>query len=216
MGRNCNFEVPIAIKYKREKEISIMESIKKNNDEKTAAIFLAEGFETVEALAVVDLLRRAGINICMVSVTDDKNVTTSHGITVVADALLKDVDFDSLDMMILPGGMPGTLNLEKHAELMKRLDSFNEKGGMIAAICAAPSILAHRGILKGIHAGAYPGYEKDLEDGGAIVSMNSSTTDGRIITARGMGCAVDFGLDIIAMLKGQSESDRIRKAIVAC
>lgn len=181
-----------------------------------SAIFLAEGFETVEALAVVDLMRRAGLEIQMVSISGQKEVTTSHKITVKADKILSEVDWDSLDMMILPGGMPGTKNLEACDELMKKLDQFYTNGGRVSAICAAPYILAHRGILKGKKAGVYPGYEAELEAGGATVSMSPSTWDGRVITGRGMGCATLFGLDIIESLAGKEKADAIRKAIVLC
>ena len=121
-----------------------------------AGIFFAEGYEEIEALTVVDLCRRAGVEICMISVTGNDSVTGSHGICVKMDALLKEVDFSGLDMLILPGGMPGTKNLEGCAPLMEQLDRFYADGKWVAAICAAPSIFGHRGYLEGREAVCYP------------------------------------------------------------
>lgn len=180
------------------------------------AIFLADGFETVEALAVVDILRRAGIENQMVSISENEMVVTSHSIGVKADIRLSEVDFNALDMMILPGGMPGTKNLEACEELMQALDAFYAAGKKIAAICAAPSILAHRGMLKGKRACSYPNFEEHLTAGGATVTKDAATVDGNMITARGMGCAVEFGLTIVAQLVGSEKAEEIRRSIVAC
>ena len=121
------------------------------------AVFFADGFEEIEALTVVDICRRAGIAVEMVSVKEEKEVTGSHGICVKTDVLFDEVDFESLDMLVLPGGMPGTRNLEKHQGLMAQLDSFYAAGRYVAAICAAPTVMGHRGILKGRKACCYPG-----------------------------------------------------------
>ena len=179
---------------------------------KNIGIFFAEGYEEIEALTVVDMCRRAGINIQMVSVTGERMVTGSHKIAVEMDMLFEEVDFDGLDMIVLPGGMPGTLNLEAHAGLMARVDDFNREGRGLAAICAAPSILGHKGLLKGRKACSYPGFEKDLE--GAEVAFDSVAVSDHVITSRGMGCAIDFSLAIISKLCGEEEAERLAKAII--
>lgn len=165
------------------------------------AVFFAEGYEEIEALTVVDLCRRAGIETQMVSVTGEACVTGSHGIKVKMDMQYEEVAFDSLDMIVLPGGMPGTKNLEAHEGLMSQVDAFDKAERYIAAICAAPSIFGHRGILKGRTACCYPGFEKDLE--GAQVVENSVSVSEHVITSRGMGCAIDFSLAIITALCGE-------------
>ena len=113
------------------------------------AIFFATGYEEIEALTVVDILRRAGEEITMVSVTDERSVTSSHGVEVTMDKVLSEVNFDETDVIVLPGGMPGTKNLEACAALMEQVDAFVQAGKTVAAVCAAPSILGHRGLLKG-------------------------------------------------------------------
>ena len=123
-------------------------------------VFFAPGYEEIEALAVVDILRRAGIETDMVSITGEKKVTGSHKITVEMDKLFEEIDFEKTDMIVLPGGMPGTTNLEAFEPLMKQVESFYEKEKYVAAICAAPSILGHRGMVKGRNACANPGYDR--------------------------------------------------------
>lgn len=176
------------------------------------AVFFAEGYEEIEALTVVDLCRRAGIETVMVGVTDDKCVTGSHGIPVVMDMGLLDVDFDALDMIVLPGGMPGTKNLEACELLMEKVDAFYAAGKDVAAICAAPSILGHRGILNGKRACCYPGFEEHLN--GAVVSENSVETDGNVITGRGMGCAIDFSLAIVEKYAGNENAKSLGRGII--
>lgn len=175
-------------------------------------MFFGTGYEEVEALAVIDILRRAGVDVSMVSITGEKKVTSSHKVTVEMDCLLEEVDFDQTKMILLPGGMPGTINLEDCEPLMKQLDSFYEQKKAIGAICAAPSILGHRGMLKGRNACCYPSFESHLE--GAAVSQNPCEISDFIITARGMGCAVDFGLAVLGFLRGQEAADKIAEAIV--
>lgn len=179
---------------------------------KKIAIFFAEGYEEIEALTVVDLCRRAGIEADMVSVTDSLQVTGAHKIPVVMDMLLSDVDFNSLDMIVLPGGMPGTSNLEKVPKLMDEVKAFCAAGKYIAAICAAPSVFGHLGLLKGKTACCYPGFEDDLT--GANVTLNSCEADGNIITSRGMGCAIDFSLKIIEKLENGDKASEIGKKII--
>lgn len=179
--------------------------------EKTA-IFLATGFEEIEALTVVDLLRRATIEISTVSITGERNVTGSHNITVEADTLLEDVDFNNLDMIILPGGMPGTSNLAACKPLTDKIKEFDEKDKMLCAICAAPTVFGGLGILKGKKACCFPGREGDLL--GADVQTTSVTKDGHFITSRGMGTAIDFGLAIIEHYQGSDAATSMASKIV--
>lgn len=176
------------------------------------AIFLADGFEEIEALTVVDLLRRANIEISTVSIMGRKNVTGSHNITVEADALLEETDFDSLDMLILPGGMPGTTNLADCKALTDKIKEFDEKDKMLCAICAAPTVFGKLGILKGKKACCFPGREDDLL--GADVRTSSVTKDGHFITSRGMGTAIDFGLAIIEHYQGSDAATSMASKIV--
>ena len=176
------------------------------------AIFLADGFEEIEALTVVDLLRRADIDITTVSIMGRKNVTGSHKITVEADSLLEDTDFDSLDMLILPGGMPGTTNLGACKALTDKIKEFDEKDKMLCAICAAPTVFGGLGILKGKKACCFPGREGDLL--GADVQTTPVTKDGHFITSRGMGTAMDFGLAIIEHYQGIDAATSMASKIV--
>lgn len=176
------------------------------------AVFFADGYEEIEALTVVDLCRRAGIETIMVGVTNDKCVTGSHGIPVVMDMGLLDVDFDSLDMIVLPGGMPGTKNLEACELLMDKVDAFFAAGKDVAAICAAPSIFGHRGIVDGKKACCYPGFEEHMT--GAVVTKNSVEAEGNVITSRGMGCAIDFSLAIVEKYAGAEKAKALSEAII--
>jgi len=176
------------------------------------SIFLAEGFETCEALLVVDLCRRAGLNIEMVSISDELTVTSSHKVPVIADKTLKDVDFDAQDMIVLPGGMPGTLNLEACEPLMAKLDEFYKAGKCISAVCAAPSIFGHRGYMKGREATSYPGFEEDLKD--ANYTLNPVAISDFITTSRGLGTSIDFGLSIVERFCGKEAADNLAHKIV--
>ena len=176
------------------------------------AVFFGTGYEEIEALTVVDILRRAGIETEMVSITGEKAVTSSHQITVAMDKVLQEVDFEALDMIVLPGGMPGTKNLEACEPLMEQVDAFVTGGKMVAAICAAPSILGHRGFLKGKDACSYPSFESHLE--GANVLKQPAVTDGNIITGRGMGAAVPFALAILEKLAGKEVAQKMAETIV--
>lgn len=173
-------------------------------------LFLANGFETIEALAVVDMLRRAKIDVKTVGVTG-KIVTSSHNIDVTADIEIDEFDVKDADAVVLPGGMPGTLNLEADKTVQGAVDYCVENKKYICAICAAPSILGHKGLLKGKEAICFPGFENDLT--GAILSDKYVVTDGLIITARGAGVAVDFGLEIVKAIKGEETAENVRKTI---
>lgn len=173
--------------------------------------FLADGFEEVEALAAVDMIRRAGIELKTIGI-GSKFITGAHNIRIESDCSESEIVLnEELDGIILPGGMPGTLNLENSETVQRAIDFALENNKYICAICAAPSILGHRGILKDKEAIAYPGFEKDLE--GAIISDKHVVRDGKIITAKGAGVAVDFGLEIVAAVSGKEKADEIRKAI---
>ncbi|MBQ8005639.1 MAG: DJ-1/PfpI family protein [Clostridia bacterium] len=176
-------------------------------------MFLANGFEEIEALCPLDLMRRASINVKTVSVNEDEFVTGSHGITVKADITADKLCDSAPEMVILPGGLPGTTNLEASATVQKALDDALVSNAYICAICAAPSVLGKRGILKGKEAICYPGFEQYLE--GARISDKKVVTDGKIITAAGMGVSLDFGLAIVSALCGKEKAEELRKGVRA-
>ena len=174
-------------------------------------VFLADGFEEIEALAPIDILRRAKVEVKTVGVTGEQ-IVSSHKVTFVPDITCDKIILDSdLDMVVLPGGMPGTLNLEASEAVQKAVDFCVENDKFIAAICAAPSILGHKGLLKGKSAVCFPGFEKDLE--GAKVEDKLVVADGKIVTAKGAGACIEFGLKLAELVTGKSESDRIRSGM---
>ena len=178
-------------------------------------VFLADGFEEIEALTPVDLLRRAGADVMTVSIYPGrKNVTGARGIEVVADTTIDVTDTSEAEMIVLPGGMPGTVNLLECGPLMEIVDRQNAGGGRIAAICAAPArILGARGLLAGKKATCYPGLEKMMK--GATPVIKTVVTDKNITTSRGLGTAVDFACELITLLYGSSRSEEIRSSVVA-
>lgn len=180
---------------------------------KKIAVFFAEGYEEIEALTVVDICRRGGLEIDMVSVTGQRTVKSSHGVRVSMDKLFEEADFAEYDMLVLPGGMPGTKNLEAHAGLMAQVDAFYETGKYIAAICAAPSIFGHKGILKGRKACSYPSFESHLE--GAEVTAGPVEISDNVVTSRGMGTAVSFGLAILSIYLGEEKAKEMAATIVS-
>ena len=175
-------------------------------------IFLAEGFEEIEALAPLDLLRRAGVEVRTVGV-GSRTVVGSHSIPVVADMLDTELRDDSPEMIILPGGMPGTLNLNASEIVHKAIRNAVDSGAYICAICAAPLILGRLGLLSGKEAICYPGFEDELV--GAKISEKTVAVDGKIITAKGMGAAIDFGLTLVATLKGNEIAENLRKTTIS-
>lgn len=179
---------------------------------KKAVIFLAEGFEEVEAMTPVDLLRRAGVQVEMLSVDGLDTVTGSHGIEITVNNSLNNADISDADLLILPGGMPGTKNLDASREVAEALISADKQGKLIAAICAAPSVLGHLGLLEGKSATCYPGFESELN--GAEYLEESVVVDGNIITSRGVGTAIDFGLKLTALLVDDNTSKDLGKGIV--
>ncbi|GAA0797089.1 DJ-1 family protein [Clostridium sp. AF19-22AC] len=179
---------------------------------KRVSVFLADGFEEIEGLTVVDLLRRAGVHVDTVSVSGSLVIHGAHGIGVNADVLFGNMDFSDVDMLVLPGGMPGTVHLQEHAGLEELLKEFYEKQAYIAAICAAPSILGALGFLKGRTACSYPSMEGTLT--GADVVRESVAVDGHIITSRGMGTAIPFALTLISILCGQEKADEVSESVI--
>lgn len=177
---------------------------------KKVNVYLAEGFEEVEALTVVDYLRRAEINVDMVSVTGELMVKGAHEIVVKADSLFDENTY--ADMVVLPGGMPGTLYLKEHEGLRKLLLKYNAENKNIAAICAAPTVLGSNGILKDKKAVCYPGMEDGLNC--IEVPEEKVVTDGNITTSKGPGTAVIFALRLISILRGKEVENKIRKSII--
>lgn len=180
---------------------------------KKIGIFMADGCEEIEGLTVVDLVRRAKLEIVMISISDTKEVTGSHGVKFMVDALASEVDFASLDGIVLPGGMPGTVHLGESKTVNRVIREFASEGKLVAAICAAPSVLGAAGLLQGQYATCHPGFEEKLT--GAVTSTDAVVMDGNIITSRGMGTAIDFGLAIIRFLTEDEELlDHVKKGIV--
>ncbi|HEY5511381.1 MAG TPA: DJ-1 family glyoxalase III [Prolixibacteraceae bacterium] len=182
--------------------------------EKNILIHLASGFEEIEAVSIIDVLRRAGFEVTTVSITGFCKVTGAHNISIEADKLFEEANYDQADMIILPGGMPGTTNLQNHPGLSEKLTQFYEGNKTIGAICAAPSILGSLGFLKGRKAVCYPGFESKLT--GATVLKSPFVVDGNIITGRGVGTALEFSLEIVRMFKGDEEAANLRTALVFC
>ena len=173
-------------------------------------LFLADGFEEVEALTPLDMLRRAQIPVLTVGV-DGEYIRGAHDIVVKADILLSDVSLDDMTAVILPGGMPGTLNLEKSDGVQQAVAYAMQRDLFVAAICAAPSILGHAGYLRGRKATCFPGFEQDLVD--ALVTDESLVLDGNVLTAKGAGVALDFALALVSLLSSEEKSAEIRGAI---
>lgn len=177
-----------------------------------AYVFLADGFEEIEGLTVVDVLRRAGVDTVTVSVMGRKEISGSHGIPVGADDVFEKLDMSDADLLVLPGGMPGTLHLKAHEGLRELLVTADREEKYLAAICAAPSVLSELGMLKGRKACAYPSFEKTLDC--AEVLKVPVVTDGHITTGRGMGAAIPFALRLTEILCGKEKAEEIRTSIV--
>ena len=178
----------------------------------TIAIFIAYGFEEIEAITQIDVLRRAEIDIVSVSITDSYEVQGKHKITIIADKLFSEMDFDKVDMLVLPGGAIGVKNLFKHEGLNNLLVQFNKDKKHIAAICAAPMILNELGILNGRKAICFPACEKELTN--AIITDEPVVVDQHVITSKGIGTALDFSLEIVKHYKGEEKALQMAKAMV--
>ena len=179
---------------------------------KKTAILFANGYEEVEALTVVDLLRRAKIGCEILSVADSGQVTGSHGISIGADRNFSGTDFSQYDGVIVPGGMPGTTNLAADERVLALLRSFAAAGKLTAAICAAPTVLAKAGLLEGKKAVCYPGMEEQLT--GAKVSFDPVAVDGTVITSRGLGTAIPFALSIVQYFEGRERAEALASSVV--
>lgn len=175
-------------------------------------VHLATGFEEVEALTVVDILRRANIDVQSVSIMGEKTVEGAHGINVEADILFEEADYESCEMIVLPGGMPGATNLEAHEGLMKNIVEFAQGQKKLAAICAAPLALGTAGVIEGKKATIYPGMEERLK--GATPTGDRVTIDGDVITGMGPAFAMDFALAIVGELKGTAMKDKVAAGLL--
>ncbi len=175
-------------------------------------VLLAKGFEEIEALTPVDVLRRAGFEVNLVSISDELIVIGAHNIAVKADILIDDVTIESADMLILPGGMPGTTNLFENEKVKTLVNTINDSNKCLAAICAAPMILGEMGLLKGKKATCYPGFEKHLHD--ATVVSDDFVSDGNIITGRGVGAAMAFSLELLKHLSDEATAKKMAKDLV--
>lgn len=178
---------------------------------KKVYLFLADGFEEIEALTVTDLLRRIRVDVEMVSIDGALTVKGAHGIEVKADLLFEEGKFDDGDMLVLPGGMPGTRNLLNHKGLADIIHIYNVEEKYLAAICAAPSVFGAFGILKGRKATCFPGFEQKLT--GAKLVNDRVVMDGHVITSRGMGTAIDFGLKLVELLADEETASELASTI---
>ena len=175
-------------------------------------VFLATGFEDIEALAPVDIMRRAGLKVQTVSITGERIVASAHGVGIAADILLSDVDFPKADMLVLPGGLPGSTNLDACQPLTQAIKRHFEAGGAIAAICAAPLVFGHLGILQGRRATCYPGVDPELK--GATYTAAIVERDGNIITGKGPAAAFEFGYTIVDFFLGEGASLPLRQGMI--
>ena len=173
--------------------------------------FLAPGLEEVECLAVVDLLRRAGMEVPLVSMGEGPVIRGAHGIRIVCDLCFDALDPTGADALFLPGGMPGTANLAAHEGLCALLRQWSAQGKRLAAICAAPSVLGELDLLRGRRATCYPGWEHALR--GASYTTEGVVTDGMITTARGLGFALDLGLELVRLFQGDAAAEALARAI---
>ena len=174
--------------------------------------FLAEGFEDIEALAPIDIMRRAGLQVETVSITDDYVVLTAHGVGIVADRTIADIDFADADLLFLPGGMPGATNLDACQPLRQGILQHYQAGRPVAAICAAPLVLGHLGLLEGKKATCYPGFETELK--GATYTASLVEQDGQVITGKGPGAAMELGYVLVERLKDKQTAEALREGMM--
>ncbi len=179
---------------------------------KKIAVQLAEGFEEIEAVTIIDILRRAELEVIVISITEKLEVTGSHNIKIIADQLFENTNYKTIDMIVLPGGMPGSINLNNHAGLKKEIVEFSKNGKQLAAICAAPLVFGELGILKNKNATCYPGFENRLE--GATTTGNNIELAGNIVTGKGAGVAMEFSLKIIEIFKGKEFADELEAKMI--
>ncbi|MFA7493519.1 MAG: DJ-1 family glyoxalase III [Proteiniphilum sp.] len=179
---------------------------------KKVALFLANGFEEIEALATVDILRRARIPVETISISDEKTVTGAHNVPVIADKTYQEADFSDVEVLILPGGMPGAKNLNEHEGLKQLIIQFNKEEKQIAAICAAPMVLGGLGLLKNKRATCYPGFEAELT--GAKTTGESVVVDGNITTGRGPGLVFEFALRLVEQIAGLKTRQEVQNGLL--
>ena len=184
-------------------------NLKKNSE---VLVFFADGFEEIEAFTSVDVMRRAGLKVEMITVTPDEIVTGAHGVPVLCDKNIVNCDFFDADLIVLPGGMPGAATLGECDDLRKLIVRFAEENKPIAAICAAPMVLGKLGLLKGRKATCYPGFDNFLE--GAEYTAAMVEKDGNIITGKGPGAAMEFALAVVELLQGKDKVAELRKAMI--
>ena len=177
----------------------------------SVAVILADGFEEVEAMAIIDVLRRADIR-TIVAGLHDGHVTSARGVKVIPDAVIGTVNADDFDMIVLPGGQPGSDNLNADPRVKDLVRNFAQKGKLTGAICAAPIVLASAGVLKGKRATAYPSYKDAL--GGATYEVKPVVVDGNVLTSRGAGTALSFGLAIVERLVSREKAMKIKEAML--
>ena len=175
-------------------------------------VFLADGFEELEALTVVDVLRRAGVEVMTVSVKPERKVVSSHGVGVQCDAVFGESTFTGAAALVLPGGMPGATNLFAHKGLQNVLEEAAKSDTVVAAICAAPMVLGRLGLLRGKRATCYPGFEHELE--GAQYTGEPVECDGNIVTGRGPGAAMKFAFMLVSILCGPDKTQALKKAML--
>ena len=177
-----------------------------------AVVFLADGFEELEAVTVIDVLRRGEVDVLTVSIMPDQQVVGSHGMEFTADAVFDEQAVRSRDMLILPGGLGGMNNLKAHEGVNKLCKEFASNGKYLCAICAAPVVLGSAGLLRGRTAVCYPGFEDFLE--GAVISSDKVAADDRIITSKGPGTALDFAFELLAIIKGKETVDSVKAGML--
>ena len=180
---------------------------------KRVLIPLAQGCEELEAVTIIDLMRRAGIEVITAGL-DDQTITASRGVRLIPDAQLEDVMEQEFDMLVLPGGLPGADHLDEDRRIHALLIKMAESGRYTAAICAAPKVLAHAGLLNGKAATGYPGVLDSMELPTTEMSRDAVVIDGRVVTSRGPGTAMDFALTLIAQLLGEEKRHEVEQALV--
>ena len=178
---------------------------------KSVIVFLADGFEECEGLLVVDLLRRAGVNVTTASIMGKTEIISSHNVALMADVLAEEADFGAADMIVLPGGLPGTTYLGESLIVREQCLEFAAAGKYVAAICAAPSVLAELGLLEGKPATCHPNFEGKMS--GAVVTREGVTVSGNIITGRGLGAGIPFALKLIEILVDKETADKVGGSI---
>lgn len=176
-------------------------------------VFLADGCEEVEALTQIDVLRRGGIDVKGVSINNNKTIKGAHGIDFMADCTIFDIDFEKVDMVVLPGGLGGRDNLINSREVVTVCKKFNEEGKYVAAICASPSILGENGILEGIKTVCYPGFEGQCK-GAYIQEGVNVVKDGNIITSRGPATAMEFAVELLRTVAGDEKADEVASGLL--